>query len=133
MSELRDYLPHIQALEQNRQLEAALKALEAVLVTFPNDIQLITWSARLLKRSGRFQEAAIRYREALKLKPQLPELWFNLGNALQAQGRAEEAERAYMRAIRLKPALTAAHYNLGHLLRDRGRLETSAIAFEQVV
>jgi Flp pilus assembly protein TadD len=51
----------------------------------------------------RFGEAARHYREALRLQPDNPILYSNLGDALVWQGQTAEAVNCYQAALRLAP------------------------------
>jgi protein O-GlcNAc transferase len=85
-----------------------------------------------LKEENRLDEAIESYRAALRLKPDHPhaysnlgkhvrertavlysKLWFLPGNALKDKGFVKEAIHCYVTAIRLMPSFAAAHSNLG--------------------
>jgi Flp pilus assembly protein TadD len=51
----------------------------------------------------RFDEAARHYREALRLQPDNPQIYSNLGDTLLQQGQTAEAVEYYQAALRLKP------------------------------
>jgi predicted O-linked N-acetylglucosamine transferase (SPINDLY family) len=67
--------------------------------------------------AGEHEAAAELYRESLKMQPQDPRLWCNLGAELDAIGQTGEAERAHRRAIELDPEMADAWYNLARLLQ----------------
>ena len=56
-----------------------------------------------LYRLGRYADAALAFREAVRDRPDAAELQVLLGQAYQAQERLEEALRAYLEAVRLAP------------------------------
>jgi tetratricopeptide (TPR) repeat protein len=74
-----------------------------------------------LAAEGRVDEAAARFREALRLKPDYGAALGNLGRTLEVQGRLEEAIDAYRRALALDPDLPWTRCNLGVTLRRVGR------------
>lgn len=84
------------------------------------------WLARInlgiLLVDGRPDEAETNFREALRLRADLPEGYYNLGIIAHRRGQLDEARRQYMEALRLSPALGEAHNNLGDVLRQTGRL-----------
>jgi tetratricopeptide (TPR) repeat protein len=82
---------------------------------------------------GRPKEAEAAYREAIRLKPDLPEAHYNLGNALSEQRRYKEAESAYRTVIRLKFDYHQAHHNLGGVLLDQGRPEEAEAAYREAI
>jgi tetratricopeptide (TPR) repeat protein len=74
----------------------------------------------LLVGSGRREEAAAAYREAIRSLPEDYEAWHNLGCVLHELGRADEAVAALEEALCLKPDHPSARRNL-EIVRSRGR------------
>ena len=81
-----------------------------------------------------FAEAGQQYAEAVRLKPDMHEAFFNWGNALWAQAKLKgntpegdrlfaEAGQQYAEAVRLKPDKHGAFYNWGNALSDQARLK----------
>ncbi len=64
-----------------------------------------------LGKAGRYAEAETHFREAVRIRPDFPMAWLNLGNALRGLG-SPEAPAAYERAIRLQPGYAPAYGNL---------------------
>ncbi|MEW6711791.1 MAG: tetratricopeptide repeat protein [Candidatus Riflebacteria bacterium] len=74
-----------------------------------------------IRGTGRIQEknyaeAITDLRQAVRLRPDLPEAFHNLGFALERTGDLKTAARAYEKAISLKPNYPSALNNLGFLL-----------------
>ncbi len=107
-------------------LLAGLMALTWVQTTYWRDDQALfghalavtrgNWLAHnnlgaFYSRMGRDDEAYTHFKEALRLRPDMPDIHFNIGEALQRMGRLEEAAQEYRTALRLypghKPAQTA--------------------------
>ena len=75
-----------------------------------------------LQRQGK-PEKAIKYiNKAISLKPDFPEAYKNMGNALKEQGK-QEAMEAYNKAISIKPDYAQAYINIGIALREQGKLK----------
>jgi tetratricopeptide (TPR) repeat protein len=72
-----------------------------------------------LARSGRYEDAAAAFREAIRLEPELAGAHNNLGCALAALGRFEEAGAAFREAVRLRPDYAEARRNLARCLAER--------------
>ncbi|MBF0557577.1 MAG: tetratricopeptide repeat protein [Nitrospirae bacterium] len=62
---------------------------------------------------GHYQEATEELDRALKLRPDYPEAYNNLGFIYQSLNLPDKAMECYLRAIRLNPEFAEAHNNLG--------------------
>ncbi|MGV7207482.1 tetratricopeptide repeat protein [Oxalobacteraceae bacterium A2-2] len=83
------------------QLERGGPALDTLMRTLPyadSSPEYQAFVAGVLQREQRHDEAAERYRAALKLSPQNGVWWMGLGISLQAGGHAPEAREAFQRA-----------------------------------
>lgn len=77
--------------------------------------------AAVLMRHGSCEEAARRFRAALRLAPQDADLHYNLGVALAGAGQHAEAIASLRRALALRPGSADAHVNIGDSLQALGR------------
>jgi protein O-GlcNAc transferase len=84
--------------------------------------------AAMLAGAGRFEDAAGRYREAIRRDAKFPQAHNGLGNALVQLGRLEEAVASYAAASRLKPDAPEPWFNSAQPLYRLGRLEEAATA-----
>jgi Flp pilus assembly protein TadD len=96
----------------------AIPLLEGALVSLPREVPLRNTLAVLYGAQGRFADAARLLDETVKLNPDEPLTWLNLGVATQALGQKKRAEAAYREAIRLQPDFTRARQYLSALLKD---------------
>lgn len=87
----------------------------------------------VLADRGRFDEAEIHHREAIRLDGTNSAVHNNLGRALAAQGRSDEALASYREAIRLDGANSAAHDNLGIALAGQGRVTEALAQFREAI
>ena len=94
-----------------------------------------TFALRSLNESSAGADAVdiAVYRNALRLAPNDPGLYNNLGYAYARQQNYEEAVRMLERAISLNPKLAAAHYNLGIVYEHLGQLPLSLRATREAV
>ena len=81
----------------------------------------------------KFDEAEVRYRQAIALKPDYAQALNNLAVTLKQLGRIEEAEDSYRQAISVWPDYAEAHSNLSILLTEAGRLDEAEISCKQAV
>lgn len=71
----------------------------------------------MLHMEGRIDEAAVVYRTALGLDPDLPDVHSNLGRLLEDQGDLKGAQREFEEALRLEPNHPKAAGHWARLLR----------------
>jgi len=77
--------------------------------------------AHLYLVSGRDEQAAAIYREAIRTDPDNADGYIGLGLALDAQQRSADAERAFRQAVDAEPTYWAAQTELGNFLFRHGR------------
>jgi tetratricopeptide (TPR) repeat protein len=75
-----------------------------------------------------YEAAIAAFRQAIAIKPDYPEAYYNLGIALSRQGKTDDAAAAYRKAASLRPDYGEAYENLGALLCDKVRDYPGAIA-----
>ncbi len=85
-----------------------------------------------LQETGRLDEAATHFAEAIRLEPRHERARRNLGNVRFAQGRFPDAIRAYESALLLDPDdrqskhnLATSHYDLANSLWRNGQLDVA--------
>jgi len=78
--------------------------------------------ALVLTDAGDPEDAIAHGREAIRLKPDLPEAHYNLGRALARAGQPAAAIAQYEAALILRANYPEARYNWGNALRTLGRL-----------
>lgn len=81
---------------------------------------------------GDYIAAAHRFRELLKLLPNSPQVWNDLGVAYSMAGRREAAVQAFQHALRLDPSFLPANLMLGIDLVRLGKAEEAIPLFERV-
>ena len=89
--------------------------LQAVAKERPTDAEPLTYLARAQLAAGNVPAAAETIKKAIRLEPQDPDLWSNLGVVLLDEGQGEEtppAQDAFRQALRLDPKNPTARYNL---------------------
>jgi tetratricopeptide (TPR) repeat protein len=94
---------------------------ERVLTAEPHDPVVHFLIGQSLAQSGRLDEAAARFVDALRLQSDFAEAHAELGFVLRTQGRPE-ALQALQAAVRLNPVLPGVQLALGDLLFDQGQV-----------
>jgi tetratricopeptide (TPR) repeat protein len=72
-------------------------------------------------------------RRALQLRPDVGEVWNNLGNIQIELGCAAEAINSFRRALELKPDLVRSHNNLGNAQRELGDLDAAVASYRRAL
>jgi uncharacterized protein (TIGR02466 family) len=117
-------------LLNNGQLVAAEKQAKNLIAKHANVFILHHVLSLSLDGQQKFAEAVASYRQALKLQPNTPDLWFNLGIALTQINQLNEAAEAYRQATRVNPQFFEAHGNLGTILQRQGKLDEAIASYE---
>ena len=87
------------------------------------------WLTRALQLEERDPVAAIdAYRRSLRLRPECPEAWINLGRMFAESGDPKAAHECFRSALDLDSTDATAYYNLGVIAQDAGK-EDDAIEF----
>ncbi len=94
-----------------------------------------TWNAYavMLELTGQVDDAIASWNTALKLKPEYPDAFSNLGNALYKCGRYKEAQDACERALKTKPDFHAALINLGNAMVAQGKNEEAITEWKKTL
>ncbi len=87
--------------------------------------ELVTRGCAFIEK-GIWDEAEREFRKALKMAPDYPEAYSNLGLSLLYDGRAAEACEALQEAVRLLPGWHAAEANLALAYQQLDRHEEAA-------
>jgi len=86
-----------------------------------------------LHDKGNLEAAIDSYKQALKIKPDYAEAYYNMGVALKDKGNLEAAIDSYKQALKIKPGYIAAYNNMGNVLKDNGDLEAAIDSYKQVL
>jgi Flp pilus assembly protein TadD len=74
-----------------------------------------------LLAQGKIDEAAARFKEAVKFNPEDEDAHYNLALAFARLENREAAKKEYLEALRIYPEYAEAHNNLGNLLVSEGK------------
>jgi Flp pilus assembly protein TadD len=105
-------------------------SLHAVEVDKDNYMAHELLGTALAKRS-QFQQAAVHYREGLRLMPSDAQTMANLGFCLYQLGKVDQALEQYSRALEIKPDDPTALENMGKVCYDQGKFEEAADLFRR--
>ena len=127
------------ALFQRGYLDQAAASFKQVIAASPDNAEAYynLGTLYLRKQSAEAMEEAKGYLEqTVKLRPEYPEAWNNLGMIAAQQNRPGDAQKNFQKALELRPSYTVAMINLGNLYRRTGdaaqseKLLTQALMLE---
>jgi tetratricopeptide (TPR) repeat protein len=105
-----------------KQNAAAVEWLTGAIRRDPKPEYISSLGTALLDE-GRHEEALKAFDTAVRIKPDDPELWVNLGNALANMKRLSDAVAAYQRALEVDTHNWAAAYRCGVIFYESGGFE----------
>src|ERR1700726_744340 len=103
------------AQDRSGDKEGAARSFEGVLHLEPNDLTANHYLGDLDLRRGKFAEAEARFRHALQIQPDAPELLQGLAQSLEAQNKPEASD-AYRKYLAVRPQDFGTREHLIHLL-----------------
>jgi tetratricopeptide (TPR) repeat protein len=122
----------IRELLQQRQLAPALRAAEALLVTVPENRDVLYLRAVAQRLSGDIAAALATLAELERLHPRFSGLFQERGHCYVALRQAPEAIHSFLRAVNINPALPASWSLLESLYRMAGQDREAAQAAAHV-
>jgi serine/threonine protein kinase/TolA-binding protein len=118
---------------QPPEFDEALRFLTVAVALRPDNAGARNNLALALFKKGRYAEAAVEYRAALKHKPDYAVAQSNLALILWEQGCFDEAIEAYRKAASLQPDIVCVHRSLGDALWKRGQLGEAQTAYRKAI
>jgi TolB-like protein/Flp pilus assembly protein TadD/DNA-binding winged helix-turn-helix (wHTH) protein len=125
------------ALGYDRKRDSALiaqaeSACSQALKLDPSLREVSAALAHLYLVSGRYEQAAAIYRDAISDDPDNADGYIGLGEALDSQHRGADAERAFRKAIEVEPTYWDAQNALGNFLFRHGRTGAAIATYRRV-
>jgi len=115
------------------QLQQALSESNQMLEQFPNSVILYNISGASNAGLMQFDAAIDSYKQALKIKPDYAEAYYNMGVALNDKGDPKAAIESYKQALKIKPDYAEAYNNMGVALNDKGDPEAAIESYKQAL
>jgi Flp pilus assembly protein TadD len=110
--------------------------LDAAIAWYERALALRSYSnaetnlAAILAQRGRYDEALVHHRAAIRADPRDAFAYTSYGVFLAERGRSEEAIAAHHQALAIDPRRMEAHANLGSVLDDLGRTDEAMREYE---
>ena len=88
---------------------------------------------RIYRKQGRYEEAVLQFKEAIRINPKAPEAYNDLGIVYYAQGNLQGAIEEYKKAIEIDPDFYKAYNNLGIAYYKQGSIEEAISALKEAI
>jgi tetratricopeptide (TPR) repeat protein len=115
------------------EFDLARTQAEAHVKASPRDAEAIALYADALWSSGLFEEAEVRYEEAVKIDPDLARGRHGVARALAARSKLPEAMEEAQAALRLSPRDLEIHHTIGTIFERMHNFEEAAGAYSNYV
>lgn len=122
----------VKAIE-DRDIPGASKLVDQAKDANADNVDGVTFRARLLASENRLPEALVAMKEVVDRAAVQPEHWRLYGRLLNGAGRPGDAEAAFREALKLRPTDIAAINELVGTLGTMGRREEALAAARQAV
>ena len=113
--------------------EKALKKVKSLISLFPKAITLHNIQGASNAALQRYDAAIDSYKQALKIKPDYADAYYNMGIVLSNKGELDAAIDSYKQALKIKPDYADAYYNMGIVLRAKGDLDAAIDSYNQAL
>ena len=115
------------------ELELVIEKAKSITKKYPKT--LIIWNilGAAAARLKKLDQAVFAFQKATTIKPDYPEGFYNMGNALKDQGKLGEAIDSYKKAISCKPNYPEAFYNLGTAYKNQDKLDEAIHAYRKAI
>lgn len=118
------------AQDRSGDQEAAARSFEGVLHLDPNDLTANHYLGDIDLRRGKPAEAESRFRHALELRADAPEILLGLAQSLEAQNKSEAAD-AYRKYLNVVPGDSGARARLIRLLMNAEEYDAALAELER--
>jgi len=119
--------------ERNKKIIAIQERLETEHQTPEEQADLLVELGILLLAAQEYEDAIANFDQALEIKPDHHQVWYNLGVALSIIGRLEAGIDSFEQAVKIQPDYHEAWYNRGLALSDLGRNEEAIESYDQAL
>lgn len=131
-AQLEELIEDARARYESGDLGGARNALQRVLERDPQRAGALHLLGRVASREHSGDEAIELFRQAAAVKPDSPEIQYDLGTALQSAGRQNEALTEFRTGLSLNPRHARMRNDLATALMELGRLEEAQVELERL-
>ncbi len=120
-------------LYRSGQLTEAEQTCRELLQSYPQSSMILCVLGAVLQDLGRLEPAVKSFDQAIQIKPDYADAYYNRGNALQKLGQLEAAVKSFDQAIQIKPDFVKAYSNRGNALQKLGQLEDAMKSYNKAI
>ena len=118
---------------QNNNLVDALKFYEEILSFDSKNFEAIFFLGVLKAQTKKFEEAKELLKKAIKIKPEMPDLYNNMGLILREMKDYDQSLISFKKAIQINPEFSVAFNNLGVVYKDLEDIDEAEKNFLQSI
>ena len=120
-------------LYNNGQLELVIEKAQEITNKYPETFMAWNILGVAAARAKKLDQAVYSFLKVTLIKPDYPDGFYNMGNALKDQGKLEEAVESYKKAISCKSNYPEAFYNMGMAYKNQDKTENAIQAFQRAI
>jgi len=128
-----DWQGHARQLCEKGDWASALRVVEQEIVHSPNDVDVLSWHARVLAWSGNLAAAEHEYQAILNISAKDPDIWLGLAGVYTREKKFEKALQALGTAVQLDPQRADLHAARARALRDAGERAQARAEFQKAL
>ena len=129
----QEQIDELVGLYNQRQFEEILEKIKPMVSLFPNAITLHIIQGGSNAALQRHDAAIDNYKQAIKIKPDYADAYYNMGVVLKDKGEADAAIKSYEQAIKIKPDYADAYNNMGAALKDKGEVDAAIDSYKEAL
>ncbi|UCE75080.1 MAG: tetratricopeptide repeat protein [Methanomassiliicoccales archaeon] len=111
----------------------AFECIDKFIERYPDNYLALACKGVLLEKTGREEEAALIYQNALELNSSRAYVWYRLGNVMRDAGDFDKAVLCYNEAVQITSGFEEAWFRIGELLKIRNNTEKAKECFSWVL
>lgn len=129
----REEIKKLISLYKNKNIKEAENQSKLFLIKYPKSFFVYNLLGIILTSQNKNQEAIKNYENALKIKPDYPEAYFNLGIVYKKNNNLENAKTSFINAIKMNSKYIEALNNLGLILKEQGKFEEAIEHYQKAL
>jgi protein O-GlcNAc transferase len=114
-------------------LQQALSEATKMLMQFPTSVVLYNISGAANFDLMQFDAAIDNYKQAIKIKPDYADAYYNMGVVQKDKGDLAAAIHSYKQAIKINPSFANAYHDMGNALNANNEQDAAINSYKQAI